>query len=144
MSPKKIYDEVTYQQQLALQQQESLRNACHCARLAEEFRCKEVVVLDLTKITPIADYFVIATATNLRQTSALIEEVRKIFKQRHEALPALEGGDSQTWMLQDFGTVVLHVFVTEARELYDLEGLWADAGRVEWKNLISSGAVQIA
>jgi ribosome-associated protein len=144
MTSTKIYDETTYQQELVLQQQDSLKNACHCARLAEEFRCKDVVLLDLTKITPIADYFVIATATNLRQTAALIEEVRGIFKKRYQALPALEGGESQSWMLQDFGTVILHVFVAEARELYDLEGLWADAPRLDWKKLLSSGAVQIS
>lgn len=143
MSPIPAFDETAYQAQLVLQQQESLKSACHCARLADEFRCKDVIVLDLTQVTPIADYFVIATATNLRQTSALIDEVRKIFKQRYEGLPALEGGESQSWMLQDFGNVVLHVFVAEARELYDLEGLWADAGRVKWKQLISSGTVQL-
>lgn len=143
MAATQTYDETTYQARRERQRQESLRAACLCAKLCDELRGRDIVVLDLTSITPIFDYFVIATATNPRQSVAIAEEVRKNFKQRKYKLPGLEGMQDSSWSLQDFGELVLHVFLPEARDTYDLEGLWADAQRVDWKALLASGEVQV-
>jgi ribosome-associated protein len=127
-----------YEAQLANQRKRSLQTACIVARLSEEFRGKDTVVLDLTEVTPIVDFFVITTGTNPRQMVALTEEVRKVLKSQGSLSRSLEGEAGNTWILQDYGDVVLHVFHPDARLLYDLESLWADAPRVDWKALAKS------
>jgi ribosome-associated protein len=110
-----------------------LADACRCAQIAEDFRGKETVVLDLTEITPIFDFFVITTGASPRQLRSLVEEVRQAMKSRGNPPLGVEGDERSPWILQDYGDVVLHAFLPEARSLYDLEHLWADARRVDWK-----------
>lgn len=90
-------------------------------------------MLDLTEVTPIADYFVIATGTSGRQMRALAEEVDRVLREYGSRPVGVEGKDDSQWILHDFGDIVLHVFSPDARKLYDLEHLWADAPRVDWK-----------
>lgn len=111
-----------------------LKDACSCAKLAEDFRGKDTIVLDLTAITPICDYFVITTGASPRQLRALTEEVRQTMKARGNPPRGEEGDERSSWILQDYGDVVLHAFLPNARELYDLEHLWADAPRIDWKS----------
>lgn len=118
---------------LETQRQRSLQDACRCAQIAEEFRGRDTVVLDLTEVTPIVDYFVITTGINPRQMIALAEEARVQMKLRGSIGQGIEGGHDSSWMLQDFGDIVLHVFTAEARDLYDLERLWADGKKVDWR-----------
>jgi ribosome-associated protein len=113
--------------------QRSRDDACLVARIAEDFRGKDVTVLDLTEITPIVDYFVIATGTSPRQLRALAEEVRLTMKKRGNPPLGEEGDERSAWILQDYGDVVLHAFLAEARALYDLEHLWSDARVIDWK-----------
>jgi ribosome-associated protein len=102
------------------------------ARIADDFRGKDILLLDMRPITPIVDFFVIVTASSQRQMKALGEEVARVMKKRGQQRLGEEGADGDgVWVLQDFGDVVLHVFSPEGRELYDLEGLWADAPRLE-------------
>lgn len=111
----------------------SLETALTVARIADEFRAQEIVVLDLRNVTPITDYFVIATATSGRQMQALADEVGRTLKGLGQRPLGVEGVEGTTWVLQDYGDVVLHVFNPESRKLYDLERLWADGVRVEWQ-----------
>jgi ribosome-associated protein len=104
-----------------------------CARIADDYRGKDTVVLDLTEITPIVDYFVISTAANRRQMRAIAEEVDRVLSERGSQRLGIEGYESDSWILQDYGDIVLHIFTAEARAVYDLERLWADARRVEWR-----------
>lgn len=111
---------------------ESLETARLVTRIADDFRGKDILLLDMRPITPIVDYFVIVTANSQRQMKALGEEVARVMKKRGLQRLGEEGADGDgVWVLQDFGDVVLHVFSPEGRELYDLEGLWADAPRIE-------------
>ena len=111
---------------------QSLDNARLVARIADDFRGKDTLLLDMRSITPIVDYFVITTAGSQRQMKAMGEEVARVMKQRGFQRLGAEGTEGDAlWVLQDFGDVVLHVFSPEGRELYDLEGLWADAPRLE-------------
>lgn len=111
----------------------ALADACRCAQIADDFRGKETVILDLTGITPIVDYFVITTGASPRQLRSLADEVRMVMKAQHNPPIGVEGDERSSWILQDYGDVVLHAFLPEARALYDLEHLWADAPRVDWK-----------
>jgi ribosome-associated protein len=117
-----------------LNHQRALADACRCAQIAEDFRGKDTVVLDLTDITPIVDFFVITTGTSPRQLRSLADEVRQQMKSRGNPPRGEEGDERSSWILQDYGDVVLHAFLPEARNLYDLEHLWADARPVDWKN----------
>ncbi len=119
----------------------SLKYACLVARVADEFKGQDILVMDLTAITPIVDYFVLATATNRRQMHAVVEEVDRAMAAVGSQRIGIEGYDSNRWILQDYGDVVLHVFSPEARQLYDLEHLWADAPRVQWQALIEEGLI---
>jgi ribosome-associated protein len=111
---------------------ENFETARLVARIADDFRGKDILLLDMRPITPIVDFFVIVTATSQRQMKALGEEVARVMKKRGQQRLGEEGTDGDgVWVLQDFGDVVLHVFAPEGRELYDLEGLWADAPRLE-------------
>lgn len=121
--------------------EKSLADACQIARLAEEFRGKETVVLDLTHVTPIMDFFVITTCNNPRTMAALANEARVQMKARGNSPPATEGERVSSWLLQDWGDIVLHVMLPETRALYDLEGLWADARRVDWKAIAGAPLV---
>ena len=114
----------------------SLGNALTAARCADEMRAKDIVVLDMTGIASIVDFFVIATGTSRRQMHAIADEVnRKIKGERGNDRLSVEGYRTEGhWILMDFGDVVLHVFTEEGRDLYDLENLKADATRIDWQN----------
>ncbi|MEQ9412140.1 MAG: ribosome silencing factor [Fuerstiella sp.] len=117
--------------------QRSLANAVTAARCADEMRARDVVVLDMTKIASIVDFFVIATGTSRRQMHAIADEVnRKLKGESGNRRLSIEGYRTEgNWILMDFGDVVLHVFTEEGRELYDLENLKADAERIDWQNI---------
>lgn len=125
---------------LEKQRQLSLQEACLCAQVAEDFRGSDTVVLDLTEVTPLVDYFVITTGSNPRQMRALAEEVRTMLKARGRRNRGIEGEGDNAWLLLDYGDIVLHVFDQQARELYDLERLWADAKRVNWRDYLRSAS----
>lgn len=112
----------------------SLDNASAAAKCADELRGKDIVVLDLTALTSIVDFFVIVTATSGRQMHAIADEVNRLLKQdRGNQRLNVEGYRTEgNWLLTDYGDVVVHIFTEDGRSLYDLEQLWADAKRVEW------------
>jgi len=87
-----------------------------------------IVLLDLTGVTIIADYFIIATADSDRQMRAIAEGIDEQIKQTYGLDPlATEGVPSSGWMLIDYGNYVVHLFSEEVRERYQLEQLWHDA-----------------
>ena len=94
----------------------------------EERQAANIVLLDLTAITPLADFFVICTAESDRQTRALMEIVSEELKKQHAVLPlSTEGEASSGWVLLDYNSVVVHIFSREARTFYRLEELWKAA-----------------
>jgi ribosome-associated protein len=116
----------------------SIRQACLCARIADEYRGRDTIVLDLTGVTAIFDFFVLTTAGSPRQMRAIAEEVQRVLSAEGSQSLGTEGADSATWVLQDYGDIVLHVFTPAARSLYDLEHLWADAVQVDWQGYLDS------
>lgn len=121
---------------LTERQQASRELACLAAQACEDLKGKETIVLDMTPVTPIVDFFIVTTATSGRQMRAIAEEVEQLMKSRgSRPRIGVEGRESETWILQDYGDLVLHVFSPEGRDLYDLEHLWADAPHVDWKSI---------
>lgn len=92
----------------------------------DDKRAKEIKVLDLRAVSTSLDFFVIASGESTLQLKALEESVRERMKSGG-TLPEGVEGPSERWVLIDYGTVVVHLMSPEARDFYDLEGLWADA-----------------
>lgn len=103
------------------------------ARAAAAKKGEEIVVLDVGEILGITDAFVVTSGSNTRQVRTIVEEVEKQLREQAAAKPrAVEGLDDATWVLLDYGDVVVHVFLRETREFYGLERLWADAAHIPW------------
>jgi ribosome-associated protein len=118
--------------------QVSLRRACLSARIADDYKGAETQVLDLRSVTPVVDFFVITSGTNRRQLHAIAEEVDRMMTEQGSRRIGLEGYRESSWILQDYGDIVLHAFTPEARALYDLENLWGDATQIEWQAVLAA------
>ena len=103
------------------------------AEVCDEKKAKEIIVLDVRKITSISDYFIVCSTSNERQARAIADDLRVRMKDLGKREMGVEGIDDARWVLQDFGDIVLHIFHESQREFYDIEGLWADAKQVRWK-----------
>jgi ribosome-associated protein len=110
----------------------ALEHVRACARIADDNRGRDIVLLDLREATPLVDYFVIITATSRRLGAAIAEEIDKEMKRRGERKLGIEGSEEGRWTLIDYGDFVVHVFSAEARAYYALEDIWGDAPQVDW------------
>ena len=98
------------------------------AQAAYDKKGEDVQVLDLTELSDVCDYFVLATGTNNRQVDSIVDEIEeKVAEACGEHPFSIEGREQKTWMLMDYGSVVVHVFTPEARDFYRLEKLWGAA-----------------
>ena len=104
--------------------------ALAAAQLADGRHCSDIVVLDLTGISPATDYFVIATGTSNRQMRTVADEICEDAKKRGLHRFGRAGYEQARWILLDFIDVVIHIFDREYREYYDLELLWGDAKKL--------------
>ena len=105
--------------------------ALEAARAASDKKATDPVILDVSNVMGLCDYFVIASAPNDRLVRAICEEIEERVKRAGENGPrAIEGLDDARWVLMDFGDWIAHVFLDEARAFYDLERLWGDVPRV--------------
>jgi ribosome-associated protein len=112
--------------------QRSLQLAMAAARTAEDNRGRDMVVLDMRELTPIFDYFIIATGTNRRQLHAMSEEIDHALEDGlGDRRMSVEGYAESRWIVLDYGNVVIHLFDQETRDYYSLEQLWSGARRVE-------------
>lgn len=92
---------------------------------------KEIRLIRIDKITTLAEYFVICTGTSNTQINALCDAVEKELTEKGEEPLHREGYRGGTWVLLDYGCVVVHVFNDEARKFYSIEHLWADGEEVD-------------
>lgn len=106
---------------------DSLQLATRLAQVLDKKKATEVKVLKVRDLTVLTDYFVIASGSSSTQVKALAEEAEFQLEQQGVKPLRTEGYDSKSWILLDYGTVIVHVFYPEARDFYDLEHLWADA-----------------
>ena len=102
------------------------------AQAAYDKKADDVVVLDLTGLSDVCDYFVIATGANARLVDSVIDEIDGRVKETFNENPfSVEGRQGRNWILMDYGSVVVHVFTPEMRAYYRLEKLWGDAPQLE-------------
>jgi len=103
------------------------------ARAADRKKAEDVVVLEMTDLLAVTDYFVIASASNRILMDAIAQEGEAQAQELGVTPAGREGRAGGGWLLVDFGSVVLHVFSDEAREFYRLEKLWGGAPAVTWQ-----------
>lgn len=102
--------------------------AIAAAKRIDDKKCRAIRVIDLEGVSPLADYFILATVSSAPQAHAVIDEISRYFKDEGRALITPVGQtDGQQWMLLDYGFIVVHLFTKEGREYYDLDRLWHDA-----------------
>jgi ribosome-associated protein len=112
------------------------RRAGIVAHAADEKKGEQIVVVDVGEILSITEAFVVVSASNTRLVRTIVEEIELALKIADDEGPrSVEGLDDATWVLMDYGDVVVHVFLAETREYYDLDRLWSDAPLVEWTAL---------
>ena len=108
------------------------------AKALDAKKGKDIKVLEIDKITTLADYFVICTGGSNTQINALCDEVEKELTAVGEEPLHREGYRGGTWVLLDYGCLAVHVFNAEAREFYSLEHVWADGKEVDLKNVLTA------
>ena len=113
------------------------------AQAAYDKKAEDIVVIDLTEFSDVCDYFMIATGMNARQVDTIIDEIEEKVADAYGEHPfSIEGRDQRSWILMDYGSVVVHVFTPEARDYYRLEKLWGDAPTLDltlvWPPLLAS------
>jgi ribosome-associated protein len=107
--------------------------AVAAAAVADDEHATDVLVLHVGDVLAITEYFVIASASNRRLVNAIVEEVEAQLKERVERAPLrVEGIREQQWVLIDYGDVVVHVFLAEIRDFYEIERLYTDVPQIDW------------
>ncbi len=106
------------------------------ARAADGKQAADIIVLDVSEISSIADYFVFCSGINVRQTKTIAEAIEERLAAGRTRPLHIEGETAGSWVLMDYGDIIVHIFMPEAREFYDLEGLWGDAAAVPVEELL--------
>lgn len=110
-------------------------NSKEIAKLAisalEDKKAEDIKVIDISGVSVIADYFIIANGSNRNQIQALSDNVEEVLGRAGVHLRQIEGYDNANWVLLDFHDVIIHIFDRENRLFYDLERIWRDGKMIE-------------
>ena len=120
---------------------DSLDLALLAARIADDKKADDIVVLDVGEVLAITGYFVVVSAANPRLVRTVAEAIEEATKLELERPPVrVEGLREQQWVLLDYGDVIVHVFLASVREFYEIERLYLDVARVDWSGSASRDA----
>lgn len=109
---------------------------CKIAILAlEDRKADDVKVIDIREISPVADFFVIADGSNQNQLQAMRDAVDEALYKAGLKVKQVEGNQSSTWILMDYGDIIIHIFSKEDRLFYDLERIWRDGKLIDVNEL---------
>ena len=112
-----------------------LKNSAEMAVLAiealEDRKAEDIQIIDISEVSVLADYFIIAGGTNRSQIQALSDAVEEKLGRAGHPVKQIEGYDGAAWVLLDFGDVIVHVFDRDNRLLYDLQRIWSDGRQIE-------------
>ncbi len=111
---------------------EPLDKALLCLNIILERKAVDPVLFEVGSLTSIADYFLVASGNSNRQVQAISQHVLRRMREEGFRPYGVEGEQEGHWVLMDYGDIVIHIFYHPVRELYDLEGLWIEAPRVEF------------
>ena len=115
----------------------SYESAVQLAKALDSKKGIDIKVLRTGDLTTLADYFVICSGTSNTQIKALSDACEKVMDEAGEPALRREGHRSGTWVLLDYGCLVVHVFTEETRQFYDLERLWSDAKKVDLETILN-------
>jgi len=103
------------------------------AKIADDKKGRDIVLLNVKRVTPIADYFLIVTADSNPQMRAIIDSIEQEFRERGLQNPVHRDGQtsSSSWAVLDYGGIIIHVMMPAAREFYALEKIWSEARKVK-------------
>ena len=101
----------------------------------EDRKAEDVTVIDISEISPIADYFIIANGTNQNQLQAMRDAADEALYKAGVHVQQIHGNQSSTWILMDYGDIIIHIFSKEDRLFYDLERTWRDGKIVDVSDL---------
>lgn len=101
----------------------------------DEKMAEEITVIDISKVSTVADYFIIANGRNTNQVQAIVDNVTEKLGRAGYNYRQIEGYQEARWVLLDYQDVVIHVFSSDDRRFYDLERIWRDGSLVEIENL---------
>ena len=115
------------------------KNAKAIAKLAiqalEDKKAEDIRIIDISQVSVIADYFIIASGTNRNQIQTLCDNVQETLGRAGYPERQTEGYQTANWILLDFGDLIVHIFDRENRRLYDLERIWRDGRQMELQDL---------
>jgi len=103
------------------------------ASVAADKQASDIIIIDIGNISVMADYFVICSGQSSRQIETIVESIEDKLRGFKVRKIGLEGDRDKSWILLDYGSVIIHVFTEEQREYYKLERLWADAPHRKWE-----------
>lgn len=101
----------------------------------EDKKAEDICVIDISEISVLADYFIIAGGNNISQIQALSDAVDEKLGKAGFPLKQIEGYNNANWILLDFGDIIVHIFDRENRLFYDLERIWSDGKKVDLEEL---------
>ena len=114
-------------------------NSLNMAKLAidalEDKKAEDIKIIDISEVSVLADYFIIAGGNNHSQIQALCNNVEEKLGRAGYPVKQVEGYDTANWILMDFGDIIIHIFDKENRLLYDLERIWRDGKLIEKNDL---------
>lgn len=102
----------------------------------EDKKAEDIKVIDISEVSVIADYFIIANGTNRSQIQAMSDNVEETLGRAGYPLKQIEGYQNANWVLLDFNDVIIHIFDKENRLFYDLERIWRDGKLIETDSLM--------
>ena len=101
-----------------------------CVRAAIDKKAEDPVILDVRKLCTFTDFFVVISGRSTRHVQGLAEAIETELRSKKLTPASAEGLNEGTWVLLDFNDIVVHIFYSETRKFYDIEGLWHDAPRI--------------
>ena len=104
------------------------------AALADK-KGEDIRIIDISKISVLADYFIIASGSNKNQVQAMADNVQDELLKSGIEVKQIEGYQSGNWILMDYGDIIIHVFSSEDRLFYDLEHIWSDGKQIDIREL---------
>ncbi len=111
--------------------------AAIAAKALDDRKGVDIALLEIAEVTTLADHFLICTGTSSTHVKSLCDSVEEALDNAGEPALRREGHRGGTWVLLDYGCLVVHVFTEETRQFYDLERLWGDAKKVDLETVIN-------
>ena len=101
----------------------------------EDHKAEDISVIDIREVSPIADYFIIASGNNQNQLQAMRDAADEALYKAGIKVQQVEGNQNSTWILMDYNDIIIHIFSKEDRLFYDLERMWRDGKKIDISEL---------